>query len=70
MGSECKSYMQSALTCADGFVQMQFCSGGAGCGSCGHVAGAHLPFCLRDELPEHMADDAGGPRFYKPHNTK
>lgn len=70
MTGECKSYQRDSLTCAAGFVQMPLCSGRGGCYACGHVADKHVPYCMRDEVPEHMVKDDGYPRFYTQPNTK
>jgi hypothetical protein len=50
---ECRSYQVGGI-CRDGFVQRPFCRG----------YGGYEPYCLRDELPPHMANDDGSPRFY------
>lgn len=60
----CKSYDPKSRICADGFAQRDFCSGHAGCLFCGHVSSRHLPYCMREELPAHMATDDGRPLFY------
>jgi len=62
----CKSHIAASYICADGFAQKAFCSGRAGCFSCGNISDESLPWCLRDELPETMVNADGSPLFYKP----
>lgn len=67
--SACKSYILGNEICRDGFVVTPVCSEGADVCSCGGTkawaGGRYAPFCLRDELREHMVNDDGSPRFYK-----
>lgn len=65
MGSPaaCRSHRPSSLTCADGFVQMPACSGRAGCHVCGSHSAVSVPYCMRDEVPEHMLRGNGLPLF-------
>jgi hypothetical protein len=65
----CRSY-QPGIVCADGFVQKPYCSGRAGCHACGHIKDSALPYCLREELPEHLAHDDGSPLFFMPPNAE
>lgn len=61
---DCSAY-RNGLTCANGFVQVANCRKQAtACGYCGTPTGA-IPYCLRDEVPVHMLDEAGRPRFCK-----
>lgn len=59
----CKSYRADSRVCADGFVQKPYCSGNAGCPCCGAISREQTPYCLRDEVPEHMVSDDGSPAF-------
>jgi hypothetical protein len=63
---QCQSYRARSLTCRDGFVQRTFCSGDAGCMTCGHVHEKHLPACLRDDIPPHLSKPDGSPLFWPP----
>jgi hypothetical protein len=65
----CKSYRKGDAVCADGFVQKPFCSGSAGCHACGNISDRSMPYCLRDELPAHMAREDGSPLFYRPEQS-
>ena len=62
--NKCSSFRQG-LVCADGFIQVSACRGALGCVQCGHVSSAHLPHCVRDELPQHFVKDDGSPAFYR-----
>jgi hypothetical protein len=64
--NECSSYRLKSRVCADGFVQVPFCSGFYGCPTCGRSGPSSTPPCLRDEIPAHLADAKGGPLFYRP----
>lgn len=64
----CRS-LRPGTICADGFVQKPFCSGRAGCHTCGHISDNALPHCLRDEVPEQLSHDDGSPLFYVEPNT-
>lgn len=63
MNEPCTSYQRGGLVCRDGFVQTVACSGYV-CVSCG-AAPKIVPYCLRDEIPEHMLTDDGKPLFYR-----
>lgn len=65
----CRSF-RPGITCADGFVQKPFCSGRAGCHACGHISDSSLPYCTRDEVPEHFVRDDGSPLFYATPNAQ
>lgn len=60
---ECQAYRQHSMICANGFLQVAYCSGRVGCLSCGHVKPSSLPMCLWDELPDHYVDDSGMPLY-------
>lgn len=60
----CRSYRADSV-CADGFIQKPLCSGNAGCPTCGAISERAVPYCLRDEIPAHMATEAGRPLFYR-----
>lgn len=62
--AECQSYRRDHTTCKDGFIQRHKCWNWTPC-QCGEFTAAYMPFCMTDSLPAHMADDAGGPAYYK-----
>lgn len=60
---QCQSYRDGSLICMDGFRQVSFCRGYAGCVSCGQISERSLPQCLTDEFARHLMDDAGRMRL-------
>ena len=65
MADKCQSAREGRV-CADGFVQLPSCHAPlAGCPKCGYVKDALMPYCVRDEIPAHLAAEDGSPPFYK-----
>lgn len=64
-GLACRSFVEHAYVCADGFMQKPFCAGHGGCATCGHVSASALPYCLREEMPPQWIHDHGRPLFYR-----
>jgi len=56
MKTECSGYRPREYTCAHGFVQTFACSAG-------NANGRQLPWCMRDDLPDHYITEDGLPRF-------
>lgn len=50
----CQSYRPGEQLCRDGFPQSALCRGHADAGT---------PFCLSEQAPPHLFDEAGKPRF-------
>lgn len=58
--AECSAYTPGPNLCRNGFPQSGACRG-ATCHGCGKPADA--PACVRDEVPTHLVDDSGKPKF-------
>ena len=64
-GHVCKSYVGpgSGKICKDGFYTTLACTGERCWGCGGWYAERHVPVCMRDEVPKHLADGTGAPLF-------
>lgn len=56
--SECSAYRPDAGVCRNGFFQ-RF--------SCHQASQTDVPYCCRDELPEHWVNDDGSSKFSEDH---
>jgi len=60
---ECSAYVKNNRVCSNSFIQRFSCWGDVRCDSCGAVNEDDLPYCMRDELPDHWVKDDGKPLF-------
>ncbi len=60
----CSAYREGEGVCTNGFLQLFVCKSNSGCLHCG-APPKTLPYCLRDELPEHFIKADGSPAFYR-----
>jgi hypothetical protein len=56
--NECSAYNRNGRVCNNGFIQRHGCWAGYA-----DTSPQYLPYCLRDELPDHWVDEKGMPKF-------